>query len=150
MSWQTPPEVYAKLHRRYQFDYDAFSDDSNHLCSTYSTTKGTYSNSILISLDDGLKYSWQNLRVFMNPPYSRGLISKCIEKAYIERNNAAIIVMLIPAATDTKWFQDYVLPYCHIDWLPKRIRFINPETGKSGTSPPSGYVIAVFKQEGLT
>jgi len=83
----------------------------------------------------------------MNPPYTRGLIEQCVEKAYNERDNAAIIVALIPAATETRWFQRYILPHCHIDWLSKRVRFIDPVTLQVGGSPPSGMVIATFKTE---
>lgn len=95
---------------------------------------------------DGLTNSWVGRRVWINPPYSRGLIDQCIEKAYNERNNAQIIVALIPASTETQWFQKFILPHCHIEWLPRRVRFIDPATGQPGQSPPSGSVVAIFKQ----
>ncbi len=171
--WQTPPDLFARLNRRFAFDYDAFASHENALCATYSTTEGTFSNeswlkglaertpaqhhNIVVTPSGGTRYraserdglcvSWQDRRVFMNPPYSRGLIEKCMEKAFTERHNAALIVALIPAATETRWFQEFVLPHCHIDWLPKRVRYIDPRTGKAGESPPSGAVIAVFKTD---
>jgi hypothetical protein len=97
--------------------------------------------------NNGLVNSWRSRRTWINPPYSRGLIEQCIEKAYNERNNAAIIVALIPASTETQWFQRYILPTCHIEWLPRRVRFIDPATGEPGQSPPSGSVIAIFRQD---
>lgn len=175
--WRTPPDLFARLNRRFQFDYDAFASHENALCTFYSTDSGTFfkggqswtDNSFLPPIpapenapDDGLSFPWTGWRVFMNPPYSRGLIEQCVEKAYNERDNAAIIVALIPAATETRWFQRYVLPHCHIDWLPKRVVFIHPDfecgpkcqTGKRphkfgepGVDPPSGMVIATFKTE---
>lgn len=155
MEWQTPPELFAWLNRRFALDYDAFASHENALLPKYSTDTGTFRRSegyasdfpIRKSLDDGLTYSWDGLRVYMNPPYSRGLIEKCIEKAWSERNNAQIIVALIPASTETQWFQTYILPYCHIEWLPRRVRFIDPATGQPGQSPPSGSVIAIFRQD---
>lgn len=150
MEWQTPPELFSWLTRRFYFDYDAFASHQNALCNHYSTLDGSFwiaGERFQTSKETGLEYSWQDLRVFMNPPYGRGLVEQCIEKAYNERDNAQIIVALIPASTETQWFQRFILPYCHIEWLPKRVRFIDPETGLPGASPPSGSVIAIFKQE---
>lgn len=150
MEWQTPPDLFAWLARRFEFNFDAFASHENALCSTYSTTEGTFvrgKHPILLSPHDGLSQSWAQRRVFMNPPYSRGLIEQCIEKAYNERNNAQIIVALIPASTETQWFQKYILPYCHVEFLPRRVRFIDPATGQPGQSPPSGSVVAIFKQD---
>lgn len=150
--WGTPPDLFARLHRRFKFDYDAFASHENALCSMYSTRDGTFGKLLhppdepaQISGLDGLTYDWSGLRVFMNPPYSRGLIEQCIEKAYEERERADIIVALIPASTETQWFQRFILPHCHIDWLAKRVRYIDPVTKQPGQSPPSGSVIAVFK-----
>ena len=150
--WRTPPDLFARLNRRFQFDYDAFASHENALCGLYSTVRGTFTKlgdepGLYPENGDGLTFSWDTLRVFMNPPYTRGLIEQCVEKAFNERDNAAIIVALIPAATETRWFQRFILPHCHIDWLPKRVRFIDPVTLQVGGSPPSGMVIATFKTE---
>ncbi len=155
--WQTPPELFERLHRRFKFDYDAFASHENALCDTYSTIDGTFVNigghpshsiePLMENGHDGMRYDWTGRRVFMNPPYSRGFIEQAVQKAAGERHNAEIIVALLPASTDTRWFQHYVLPFAHIDWLPKRVRFINPATGEPGTSPPGGSIIATFKTD---
>lgn len=161
--WRTPPDLFARLNRRFEFDYDAFASHENALCDGYSTSEGTFRKygsghrpwgslgqhvgANWFPQQDGLTFGWKNLRVFMNPPYTRGLIEQCVEKAFNERDNAAIIVALIPAATETRWFQRFILPHCHIDWLPRRVRFIDPVTLQVGGSPPSGMVIATFKTE---
>lgn len=149
--WGTPPDLFAILNRRFAFDHDAFASHENALCDSYSTAQGTYHKRAKYGIgregEDGLKYDWARLRVFMNPPYSRDLIAKCVRKAVDERNQASIIVALLPAATETMWFQQLVFPYCHIDWLPRRVHYIDPETGLPGGSPPSGSVIATFKTD---
>ena len=163
--WQTPPELYAALHRRYAFDYDPFASHDNALTQStrwsgarrrdaYSTVDGSWARAPgkgphKLSDEDGLSSYWAHRRVFMNPPYSRGVIGAAVEKAHSERNNAEIIVALIPASTDTEWFQQFVLPVCDIVWLSPRVRFINPETGKPGDSPPGGSVVAVFRPDRL-
>lgn len=164
--WQTPRPLFGALNRRFQFDYDAFASHDNALCELYSTVDGTYrkvtGRFAEAGYGDGLAFDWQNLRVFMNPPYSRGVIEQCVRKAYEERDRAAIIVALIPAATETQWFQRYVLPHCHIDWLPQRVHYVHPPfecgptcqtraaphvLGAPGDGPPGGSVVAVFKSD---
>jgi hypothetical protein len=159
MEWQTPPELFAWLDNRFEFSYDAFATHENALCRMHSTIEGTFYALGLkpepsheryqeqMSTKDGLAYAWFDQRVFMNPPYSRGLIEKCVEKAWSERNNAQIIVALLPASTETRWFQQHIIPYCHIEFLPGRVHFIDPTTGQPGGSPPSGSIIAIFKQD---
>ncbi len=162
--WRTPPELFYALDRRYDFDYDPCASHGSALCAAYSTPGGTYVRSagrpqpLLLSSDDGLhNRRWDDARVFMNPPYARGEIERWVEKAYRERNAAQIIVALLPAATDTRWFQTYILPHCHIDWLPQRVRFVHPDEpcgddcshklGAPGPSPTAGHVVAVFHSD---
>lgn len=150
--WGTPPDLFKRLSVRFGgFDYDPFASHENFKASVYSTVAGTFafdgSEVAQLSDDDGLTREWAGRRVFMNPPYSRGLIEQCIEKAFESRYNADIIVALLPAATETRWFQRHILTACHIDWLPRRVHYIDPATGQPGGSPPSGAVIAVFKTD---
>lgn len=157
--WQTPPDLFARLHRRYAFDYDAFASHANTLCHVYSTAEGTFRHAAWgtrevldgphIKLDDktGLDADWSNARVFMNPPYGRGFIGKAIGKAMAERDRAAIIVALLPASTDTLWFHQCVQPYADVTFLRKRVRFVDPATGKPGESPPGGSMIVVWRSE---
>lgn len=154
--WGTPPDLFATLRRRYAFDYDAFASHGNRLLSRYSTIDGTFDAllgaeygkpPIKISDATGLEYDWTDRRVYMNPPYSRGLIEQCIEKAWSERERASLIVALVPAATETRWFQRWILPYCFVEYLPRRVHYIDPETGIPGGSPPSGSVVAMFRSE---
>ena len=57
-------------------------------------------------------------RVFCNPPYGR-VISKWVKKCYEESKKAnTLVVMLIPARTDTSYFHDYIYHKA------KEIRFI--------------------------
>lgn len=116
---------------------------------------------------DGLAYSWRALRVFVNPPYAdaenackpggcekvrcrnRGYhvesytpgINDFMAKCAAERNNAAIIVGVIPAATDTQWWHLFVQPYADVTFLRGRVKFINPLTGQPGDAPPGGTAI---------
>lgn len=165
--WQTPPELYGALNRRYRFDYDAFASIENHKACLFSTVEGTFYRAVLPHNEaekgcncdeywpveqrddrDGLTYPWKGQRVFINPPYARGLIEACVRKAYEERRNADIIVALLPACPETQWFQRYVLPVCHLEWLPRRGRYVDP-TGAKRVSPPFASVVAIYRADAL-
>lgn len=144
---RTPRWLFDQLNEQFQFDYDPFASHENALTDFYSTADGTYSTGG--HMEDpahGLQYPWMGCRVFMNPPYSRGLVMRCIEKAVSERNNAAIIVALVKADTSTKWFQ-LLMEHSFIEWLPRRVKYEhpNPPKGWSGASFPSA--IALLRKD---
>ena len=58
-----------------------------------------------------------------NPPYGREL-PKWIKKAHDEAEKGALVVMLIPARTDTRAFHDYIYHQAEIRFLRGRIRFV--------------------------
>lgn len=80
-------------------------------------------------------------RVFCNPPYGTAL-EKWVKKAYAERNNAELIVMLIPSRTDTRWFHDYILGTAEIRFIKGRLRF-----GGSENSAPFPSLIAIYRKK---
>ena len=91
--WETPIDIFNKLDAEFHFDLDPCSTDSNHKCDKYFTKE-----------INGLSKNWGGCRVFCNPPYSN--ISKWVEKAYREsQQDHTLIVLLIPARTDTRYFQ---------------------------------------------
>jgi len=136
--WETPPEFYDKLNKRFKFTLDPCATHENNRCDKYYTIE-----------DDGLSKSWANEKVFVNPPY--GDIGKWVKKAYDESTeNGAIVVMLMPARTDTKYWHDYIMNSASaIYFIKGRLKFYNKViadyTGKSDLSPaPFPSVVIVF------
>lgn len=74
------------------------------------------------------------MRVFCNPPYGRE-ISKWVKKAH---DSNTLVVMLLPARTDTKWFHDYIYHQAEIRFLKGRLHF---NESKQGAPFPSMIVI---------
>jgi len=168
--WGTPPELFARLDRRFRFDYDPFASHENAKCERYSTVDGTFRSlegsrltdqkRVTEADEDGLVYDWSGLRVFCNPPYSRNLIELCIEKIIAERDRAEIIVVLVNAATETAWFRS-LMDHSFIEWLPKRVQYIHPsfrcvdrngvecmhELGVPLRNSPGGGVVALLRSE---
>lgn len=108
--WETPSALYRRLDLEYHFTLDPCASPSNAKCQRFYTPA-----------DDGLARSWRGERVFMNPPYGRG-IAKWVRKAH-EESRDALVVGLLPARTDTRWFHDHIWGRAVVEFLPGRIYF---------------------------
>jgi site-specific DNA-methyltransferase (adenine-specific) len=75
--------------------------------------------------------------VFCNPPYSQ--IGRWVEKAFYEgQKDNTVVVMLIPARTDTRWFHNFILHRSEVRLLKGRLHF----SGAKNSAPfPSMVVI---------
>lgn len=78
-------------------------------------------------------------RVFCNPPYGRGVTEKWVQKSYAEsRKPNTLVVCLLPARTDTRWFHDFVLNKAEVRFVRGRLKF---GAGKDAAPFPSIVVI---------
>lgn len=93
--WATPRDFYRRLNARWQFTLDPACTKENAVTPLYYTVN-----------ENGLIQNWGGHRVFLNPPYGRG-IGEWIEKCYQEMQRA-VIVALIPARTDTTYYHDFI------------------------------------------
>jgi phage N-6-adenine-methyltransferase len=93
--------------------------------------------------DDGLKLEWYG-RVWMNPPYSRDLISKFINKLVEEymvgRTQSAIL--LTHNSTETTWFRTAQEACSAICFADNRIKFYNVDG--EGSAPTQGQAFFYF------
>lgn len=129
--WATPQELYDSLNAEFHFNLDPCATKENAKCAGFYTKE-----------KDGLKQNWGGQRVFMNPPYGRE-IGKWVQKAFVEIKGLKppqIIVALLPARTDTKWFHDYIYNKAEIRFLRGRLKF---NDGKNPAPFPS--MIVIFK-----
>lgn len=131
--WATPVEVFQKLDAEFHFNLDPCADDQNHKCERYFTKE-----------IDGLSKNWGGYRVFCNPPYGRE-ITKWVKKAYEEAHKKdTLVVMLVPARTDTKWFHDYVYNRAEIRFIKGRLTF-----GDSTEHAPFPSVVVIYRGPGM-
>lgn len=78
--------------------------------------------------------------MFCNPPYGRQ-IGKWVEKAYLESQKpGTLVVMLIPARTDTKWFHEFIYGKAEIKFVKGRLKF-----GGADNNAPFPSMVVVFK-----
>lgn len=60
----------------------------------------------------------------MNPPYGRGMILPFVRKASEQAEEGRLTVGLLPVATSTKWWQEYVAKADYVYFYPHRINFL--------------------------
>jgi ParB family chromosome partitioning protein len=89
---------------------------------------------------DGLKQTWAG-RVWMNPPYEKGLIDRFAEKlaASVQDGTVAQACVLVNNATETQWFRRMVSVASGVCFPTGRVRFISPQ-GEKG-APLQGQAV---------
>lgn len=127
--WYTPIDFYNELNKEFNFNLDPCATDYNHKCNKYFTKE-----------DNGLLQNWGGYRVYCNPPYGRA-IGAWVEKAYNEaQKKDTLVVMLLPARTDTKWFHSFIYHKAKIRFIKGRLKF-----GGCKNSAPFPSMIVIFK-----
>lgn len=128
--WATPQPLFDWLDDQYHFNLDPCCTKATAKCKNYFTIA-----------DNGLKQPWaKHGSVFMNPPYGREIV-QWMKKAYEESLEGATVVCLVPARTDTKWWEDYCLQADNILFLIGRVKFIeNGVALKAGAPFPSAII----------
>jgi ParB family chromosome partitioning protein len=91
--------------------------------------------------DDGLSREWTG-RVWLNPPYTPGIIEQFVDRLcdHVQAGNPAIL--LVNNATETKWFQRAARLAAALCFPQGRVRFLD-EDGSPGT-PLQGQAVLYF------
>jgi phage N-6-adenine-methyltransferase len=93
----TPQWLFDALDSEFGFTLGPCSTHENAKCKRHFTIK-----------ENGLLQDWSGETVFMNPPYGPQ-IGQWMRKAYLESRKGAIVVCLVPARTDTKWWHSFAM-----------------------------------------
>lgn len=124
--WYTPQDFFDSLDREFHFTLDVAATVENTKCTRFFSCS-----------DDGLAHSWDNEIVWCNPPYGRE-IKKWVKKA--SEAKGGVVVMLIPARTDTSYFHDYIYGKAEVRFIRGRLKF-----GGSTNSAPFPSMVVVFR-----
>lgn len=110
---QTPEYLFKPLEDFFHFTLDAAANHINRVVANYIDAEA-----------DGLKVKWdRESRVWCNPPIS--LCHKFSKKA---ADSGCLVVMLLPARVDAKWFRENVTTRAHhLILLDKRVRWFGGE-----------------------
>lgn len=110
-TWFTPPHIIKALG-----DFDL--DPCTHIDRPFDIAKINWTIE-----DDGLNKYWDPvLRIWMNPPYNRYLITPFLKKISEHKNG----ISLLFARTDRRDFHNYIFNYCDsILFLKGRLTFLD-------------------------
>ena len=92
--WGTPQDLFDQLHTEFPFTLDVCASNENAKCQSFYIR-----DALSLPWSPNTWSGWWGC----NPPYGREL-TRWVEKGVTERHG----VMLLPARTDVKWFQDYL------------------------------------------
>lgn len=123
-NWETPSWFFDQLDAEFGFTLDACADMHNAKCSAY-----------LNESDNALLHDWHGV-VWCNPPYGIK-VGRWVKYAYEQARKGALVVLLIPASTDTRWWHNWVMRAREIRFVKTRIAFVG-----GGRAPfPSAIVV---------
>lgn len=127
--WETPQGFFDELDKEFHFTLDVCALPGNAKCPRFYTPE-----------QDGLKQPWEGV-CWCNPPYGRG-VGEWIRRAAQAAGEGAVVVMLLPSRTDTRWFHEYLYgnPLVELRFIKGRLRF-----GGSRDSAPFPSLLAVFR-----
>ena len=104
--WETPQDLYDELDQEFDFTLDPCASSCNAKCNRFFDKRR-----------DGLAQDWTHERVFMNPPYGRE-IGRWMSKARQEAERGALVVCLVHARTDTRWWHE------NVEGIASEVRFV--------------------------
>lgn len=134
--WETPDDFFRVVDAEFSFTLDAAVSKTNHKVGRWYSKDGSGLGR------NGLDKDWTGEVVWLNPPYSN--IGPWVKKAFEEsKKPATIVVLLLPANTDTRWFSDFCLQG-EVRLLTRgRIHFIDQNKVQNGGAP-GGSMLVVF------
>ncbi|MBO5319490.1 MAG: adenine methyltransferase [Ruminococcus sp.] len=130
--WSTPQDFFNELNEEFHFTLDVCALPENAKCENFFTPE-----------IDGLSQPWKG-RVWCNPPYGRE-IGEWVRRGYLAAKSeiSEVVVMLLPARTDTRWFHEYIYKKSEVRFLKGRLKF-----GNSQNSAPFPSMVVVFRKDG--
>lgn len=81
--------------------------------------------------------------MWCNPPYSN--VREWVAKGYQEAMHpGTVVVMLLPASTDTRWYWDYVFGRSEVRFIKGRLRFSG-----SNANAPFASMLVIYRAAGM-
>jgi len=108
--WETPPDHFEALDAEFGFDLDVCATRRNAKVERFYSPE-----------DDALAQPWRGT-CFCNPPFDQ--IEAFVTKAIRSVAEGATVVMLVPARTDSRWFQALVQHADDVRLFARRLRFV--------------------------
>lgn len=143
--WETPPEIFKHWYSKFIFQLDVAASEDNAKLPNYFTkddnaldkpwSSSNWMNPPYGKPEEPCKRictkdrclaptpEKPNRRGYCISAYEAGL-EDFVRKAHTEAKEGRLTVGLLPVATSTKWWQQYVAKADHIHFYPHRINFL--------------------------
>lgn len=136
-TWLTPRRILDPLG---EFDLDPASPIENR---NWTGAKKTYTE-----LEDGLAQAWEG-RVWLNPPYGRG-IDRWMRKMAENVKNGGTGIAFIFARTDTSYWHEHIFPIAKgALFLAGRTKFFDANGVEGKHSAPAPSVLIAYTHHDL-
>jgi hypothetical protein len=126
VEWYTPPEVFQALGVTFDLDPAAPPGGVPWVPAARSFSRA----------DDGLAQPWTG-RVWLNPPYGRGI--ECWLERLSQHGDGLALVF---ARTDTQWYQRIARQVTAICFVAGRLAFVRPDRSRVSTAGAPSVLLA--------
>jgi phage N-6-adenine-methyltransferase len=143
-NWRTPPELFRAIEALAPgrpFTVDAAADARSALCQEFIGPGSPHGED---ALHPDMMWGHPGSRIWLNPPYGR-MLAPFVQKAIDEivECPGMEVWLLVPARTDTRWWND-LMPYASDVWfIQGRVRFLLEDGAEGGTAPFPTAVVAI-------
>lgn len=113
-TWETPDGLFNMLNNEFNFDIDVASNNLNKKC-----------NDTIDETVNALSVDWKGT-CWLNPPYGgsgANSLKNWVKKAFDESRRGCVVVILIPARTNTEWWHKYCMKAKEIRFIKGRPKF---------------------------
>lgn len=135
--WRTPRSLFDAVSALAGgFDIDLAADASNHLVNPWLGVRGLHY--------DALQTDWYRgamARGWLNPPYGphlRPFAAKAVNE--VTRSPGFEVWMLVPARTDTRWWNLLMSRAVEVIFIAGRVRFERPDGARDAAPFPSAII----------
>lgn len=124
--YETCPDFYQLCEYEFRCKLDAAAAEHNAKCKAFLDKKF---NAV------GPEVQWAKLAnsIWLNPPYSRGMVPLFFQKSYEASQQGATVVCLVHTCTDVKYWDDWVWDKAaEVRHIHGRLKFWLPHPDKKG------------------
>lgn len=137
--WRTPPELWAKMSRRWDFYIDVAADSKSALCPEWFGPDHP-----AVYHRDGLTARWP-YRAYCNPGFSG--IAPWLEKAHgeVTYGYCDMAVVMTHVQTSARWFSDWAMRADEIIFLTPRVQFV-PAPGIPSSTNSRDNMLVIYRR----
>jgi len=126
VEWYTPPEIFQALGLRFDLDPAA----------PVGGVPWVPAERFMCRADDGLTQPWHG-RVWLNPPYGRG-VERWLNRLARHGDGLALVF----ARTDTRWYQEVAQRATAVCFIAGRLSFMRGDGSRAGTAGAPSMLLA--------